>query len=429
MKPTINIGIIGLGTVGCGALQILRDNEAAIKMKVGSDLRVKKIADIDIEKKRPIEIDKSLLTTDAYDIINDPEIDIVVELIGGVKPAGQFIMDAIKSGKHIVSANKELIAREGHSLLEEAEKRKQDFFFEASVGGGIPIIRPLKICLAGNKIEEIIGIVNGTTNYILTKMSQDGKDFAEALADAQRLGYAEADPTNDIEGHDAGYKISILASIGFMSRVHTAEVYREGITKLTEKDTSFARELGYCVKLLAIAKQRNGTMELRVHPAFIRQSHPLASVNDVYNGIYVKGDAVGDVMFYGQGAGPMAAGSAVVGDIVEIARDINFGATGRISCTCFEEKTLLSMDDVVTKYYVRMQTEDKPRVLATIANVFGENEVSIESVLQKTRGNDGKAEIVWVTHEVREKNFRSAIAAIEKLPVVAEVSNWIRVED
>ncbi|MDO8684997.1 MAG: homoserine dehydrogenase [Armatimonadota bacterium] len=429
MKPTINIGIIGLGIVGCGALKILQENKNEIALKVGSELRVKRIADLDIERERPVEFDRSILTTDAYEIINDPEIDIVVELIGGVKPAGKFIMDAIKNGKHIVTANKALIAQEGHPLLEEAGNRKQDFFFEASVGGGIPIIRPLKICLAGNKIEQVIGIVNGTTNYILTRMSQDGQDFSDALAEAQRLGYAEADPTNDVEGFDAAYKISILASIAFTSRVDVKGVYHEGITKLTKRDTAYARDLGYCVKLLAIAKRNNGAMEIRVHPAFIPQTHPLASVNDVYNGIFVKGNAVGDVMFYGQGAGAMAAGSAVVGDIIDIARNINCGATGRISCTCFENKAMLSMDDVVTKYYIRMQTADRPKVLASIANIFGDNDVSIASVLQKTRGHNGEAEIVWITHEVKEKNFRTALAAIEKLPVVAQVSNWIRVED
>ncbi|MDO8588154.1 MAG: homoserine dehydrogenase [Armatimonadota bacterium] len=429
MKPTINIGIIGFGTVGCGALKILQENKDAIELKVGSSICVKRIADIDIERKRPVQYDPAILTTDAYQIINDPEIDIVVELIGGVNPAGKFILDAIKNGKQIVSANKELIAREGHGLLLEAGKRKQDFFFEASVGGGIPIIRPLKICLAGNRIEEIIGIVNGTTNFILTKMAQEGRDFGEVLAQAQSLGYAEADPTNDVEGHDAAYKIAILASIAFNSRVNVQEVYREGITKLSERDMSYARELGYCVKLLAIAKQHNGSMEIRVHPAFLPQSHPLASVNDVYNGIFVRGDAVGDVMFYGQGAGPMAAGSAVVGDIIDVARDINCGATGRICCTCFEDKAALSMDDVIAKYYIRMQTADQPGVLAGIASIFGENEVSIASVLQKGRGENGEAEIVWITHEVRELNFRTALDAIAKLPVVAQVSNWIRVED
>lgn len=429
MKPFINIGIIGFGTVGCGTLKILQENRKAIALKVGSEVRVTRIADIDIERKRQVEFDRSILTTDAYRIINDPEIDIVVELIGGVKPAGKFIMDAIRNGKHVVTANKELIAREGHALLIEAGERKQDFFFEASVGGGIPIIRPLKICLAGNRIEQVIGIVNGTTNYILTKMSQEGRDFGEALKQAQKLGYAETDPTNDIEGHDAAYKIAILASIAFNSRVDLAKVYHEGITKLTQRDMSYAEELGYCVKLLAIAKQRDGAIEIRVHPAFLPQAHPLASVNDVYNGIYVRGDAVGDVMFYGQGAGPMAAGSAVVGDIMEVARDINIGATGRICCTCFEDKSALSMDDVVAKYYIRMKTADRPGVLAKIASIFGANEVSIASVLQKTRGENGEAEIVWVTHEVQERNFRTALEEIEKLSVVAEVSNWIRVED
>jgi len=431
MRSAINIGMIGLGTVGCGALSILQENGDAIARKVGCELRVTRIADIDLDRERPVQFDRSILTNDAYQIINDPDVDIVVELIGGVSPAGRFIMDALKNGKHIVTANKELLAREGHSLLVEAGERKQDFSFEASVGGGIPIIRPLKIDLAGNRIEEVIGIVNGTTNYILTSMSQEGEDFGEALAEAQKLGYAEPDPTNDVEGHDAAYKIAILASIAFTSRVNVADVYHEGITSLTQRDTSYAEELGYCVKLLAIAKDRPNGMEIRVHPAFLPKSHPLASVNGVHNGIFVRGNAVGDVMFYGQGAGPMAAGSAVVGDIVDIARNIVCGATGRIACTCLDEKPVLPLGETITKYYVRMRTTDMPGVLAGVAGVFGENDVSLATVLQKTRGRgkNGQAEIVWITHEVKEENFRRALAKIESLPVVAQINACIRVEE
>ena len=428
MKPVINIGILGFGTVGCGTLQILQENRRSIELKVGSKIEVKRICDLDITTPRPIRVDPNILTTNADDVINDPEIDIVVETIGGVQPAGRFLMNAIKNGKHIVTANKELIAKEGHALLEEAGNRKQDLMFEASVGGGIPIIRPLKLCLAGNEIEEIKGIVNGTTNYILTRMSEAGSEFSDALREAQEKGYAEADPTNDIDGHDAAYKISILASIGFTSRVEVAEVYREGLRSVQREDTVIAEELGYKIKLLAIAKQINGAMQVRVHPTLLPFTHPLASIREVYNAIMVRGNAVGDVMFFGKGAGALAAGSAVVGDIIDVARNINFGATGKVACTCFEKRPMQTMDDVVSKYYARVIAEDKPRVLASIAQILGENDVSLESIVQHPmQGNE--ATLVFVTHEVPEPNFKKALSEIELLPVVKKIGSWIRVEE
>jgi homoserine dehydrogenase len=429
VKPVINIGIIGLGVVGCGAYRILRDNARLIELKVGSKLVVKQIADIDLERPRPIEFDRTVAVRDAYELVNNPEIDIVVELIGGVHPPYDYIMAAIKNGKHIVTANKELIAKEGHSLLVEAGARKQDFYFEASVGGGIPIIRPMKICLAGNVIREIKGIVNGTTNYILTRMAEGGKDFGQVLADAQERGYAERDPSNDVDGHDAAYKIAILAAIGFTSRVDVSRVHREGIRAVTQKDMAYARELGYSLKLLAIAKEIDGAMQVRVHPTMVPINHPLVSVTDVYNGIYVTGEPIGNVMFYGRGAGPEAAGSAVVGDIIDIARNINFGCTGRIACTCFEEKPMQTMDDVRCKHYIRMQTDDRPGVLASVANVLGENKVSIRTVMQKGGREDGSTEVIWVTHEAPEPAVRKSLETIRSLPVVNEVSNWIRVEE
>lgn len=428
MKDTINIGLIGFGIVGAGAVSILTENSASIERKVGSTLRIKKIADLDITTPRPVSVDKSILTTNADEIINDPEIDIVIETIGGVKPAGSFIRRSLENGKHVVTANKELIAKEGGSLLPYASERKLDLMFEASVGGGIPIIRPLKSCLAGNAILDIKGIVNGTTNYILTRMANEGLDYAQVLPDAQARGYAEANPTADVEGHDAAYKISILASIGFTSRVDVTKVYTEGITRISSEDMQYADALGYVIKLLAIAKQIDGAMLVRVHPTFVPKSHPLATVNDVFNGIFVRGSAVGEVMFYGRGAGSMAAGSAVVGDVIDIARNINAGSTGRIGCTCCDQRPMLSMDSVRSKNYIRIRTEDKPRVLASIATAFGENNVSIESVLQRVLP-DSTAEIVWLTHEADEPNTRRALESIRALPVVKEVCNWIRVEE
>ncbi|MBI2842395.1 MAG: homoserine dehydrogenase [Armatimonadetes bacterium] len=429
MKPVINVGIVGFGVVGCGAYRILQDNADLIERKVGSRIVVRQIADVDLERPRPVEFDRSIATRNPSELVNNPEIDIVVELMGGVQPAHHIVMTAIKNGKQIVTANKELIAKEGHSLLVEAGDRRQDFYFEASVGGGIPIIRPLKTCLSGDRIREIKGIVNGTTNYILSRMNQERKDFNEVLVDAQASGYAERDPTNDVDGHDAAYKIAILASIGFTSRVDVSQVYREGIRKVSQKDMAYASEFGYTIKLLAIAKEADGAMQIRVHPTMIPSSHPLASVMNVYNAVYVTGDPVGNVMFYGRGAGAEAAGSAVVSDIVDIARNINLGCTGRIPCTCFDEKPMQTMDDITCKHYIRMQTTDRPGVLATIANVFGENQVSLSIVTQKGVRSDGTAEVIWVTHEAPEPSVRKSLETIASLKVVNEVSNWIRVEE
>lgn len=429
MKPVINVGIVGFGVVGCGAYKILHDNAENIERKVGSKIVVKQIADVDWDRPRPVEFDRNITTQNPNELVSNPEIDIVVELIGGVQPAYHYAMTAIKNGKHVVTANKELLAKEGHALLVEAGERKQDFFFEASVGGGIPIIRAMKTCLTGDKIVDIKGIVNGTTNYILTRMADEQKDFSEVLSDAQRRGYAERDPTNDVDGHDAAYKIAILASIGFTSRVDVSKVYREGIKKVSQKDMAYAKEFGYTIKLLAIAKQVNESMQIRVHPTMIPTSHPLASVGNIYNAVYVTGDPVGNVMFYGPGAGADAAGSAVVGDIIDVARNINFGCTGRISCTCFDDRPMQSMDDVVCKHYIRMQTADKPGVLAMVANVFAENEVSLAIVTQKGVREDGSAEVIWVTHEAPEPSVRKSLETIESLQVVSEVSNWIRVEE
>lgn len=428
MKQQINVGMIGLGTVGTGALKVLIDNKDEIARKVGCPVNVIKVADLDITSERPVQFDKSILTTDVKDVNDNPDVDIVIETIGGVKPAKDFILRAMKNGKHVVCANKELIAKEGEEILGAASTNGVDFCFEGAVGGGIPIIRPLKTCLGANKIQEVMGIVNGTTNYILTKMSNEGRDFGDVLQEAQVAGYAEADPTADIEGHDAKYKLAILASIAFTSRVNVNEIYSEGITKIAAQDICYARELGYVIKLLAIAKRNGEEIEVRVHPTLIPASHPLASVNDVYNAIYVRGDFVQDVMFYGRGAGSLPTGSAVAGDVMDIARNINHGCNGRIACTCFDKREVRSIDLAETCYYMRLLVADQPGVLASIAQAFGDNSVSIASMVQKDMYGD-KAEIVMVTHRVVEKNFRKSIDAIAQLPTVAEVSNWLRVEE
>ena len=339
-------------------------------------------------------------------------------------------MRALKNGKQVVTANKEMIAKEGHDLMELASAKSLDFQFEGSVAGGIPIIQPMKNGLSGNRISEVMGIINGTTNYILTKMTQEHADFATVLAEAQQHGYAEIDPTNDIEGYDAQYKIAILSSIAFTSRVNVNEVHVEGISRAAKEDFLWAEELGYVIKLVGIARREgdNG-MQVRVHPTLLPKNHPLASTNDVYNAILVRGDSVGDVMFYGRGAGSGPTGSAVVGDIMDVCRNLKTGSTGRIACTCFDNKTMLPFEEVNTRHYLRMRVQDKPKVLASIATVLGNNDISIETVVQKaTTDIIDEAEIVWVTHKSLCKNVTKALKQIKELSVVLEVCNWLIVE-
>lgn len=427
-KECIQIGILGLGVVGSGTVALLEKNRSEIEQKIGCAFAIKRIAVRDPDKRRPVEVDRSLLTTNAYDILDDPEIDIVCELIGGVEPAREFVLRALEQGKQVVTANKEMIAKEGHDLMEAASRNRLDFQFEGSVAGGIPIIQPMKNALSGNQIQEVLGIINGTTNYILTKMTQEHADFADVLAEAQAHGYAEADPTSDIEGYDAQYKIAILASIAFTSQVPVGDVYVEGITHIAKDDIACADELGYIIKLVGVARRVGSQqMQVRVHPVLLAKSHPLAATNDVYNAILVKGESVGDVMFYGRGAGAGPTGSAVVGDIMDVCRNLRFGSTGRVSCTCFGQRSILPIDDVVTRHYLRMTVLDKPKVLAAIASVLGDFGISIESVVQKAT-HHGQAEIVWVTHEAPGRNVRGALHEIRTLPVVVAVSNWIRVE-
>lgn len=427
MDQGIQVGLLGLGTVGGGVFKVLQAHADDIACKVGVPVTVKKILVRDKSKLRRAAVHAALLTTDAADILEDPGIQIVVELMGGEQPALAYMLQAFQNGKHVVTANKDVVARHGRELFSTAAEQRVDFEFEGSVAGGIPIIRPLKQCLAGNKISDVIGIVNGTTNFMLTKMTQEGADYAAVLTQAQQLGYAEADPTADVEGLDAARKIAILASIAFGTRVTVDDVYVEGITRLTPEDIAYAGELGFVVKLLAIAREREGAIEVRVHPAFVPKMHPLAAVNDVFNAIFVRGDAVGETMFYGRGAGEMPTASAVVADIIDVARDIVHGSSGRILCTCFSHRPLRPIEETASPFYIRLRVQDKPGVLAAIASAFGAQQVSLHSVLQKRR-IDTDAEVVLVTYRVQEANLRLAIKTLEGLPVVTEVNNVIRVE-
>jgi homoserine dehydrogenase len=422
----IGVGLLGMGTVGRGVYRILKDNKTIIEKRAGVPITVKKVLVRDTAKNRDIEIPEGLLTTDINDILDDPGIDIVVELLGGIRPALEYSLRALGKNKSLVTANKDMIALHGQELFAAAEIGRRDLFFEGSVAGGIPIIRPLKECLAANRITRVIGIINGTTNYMLTRMSKEGLDFRQALEEAQALGYAEADPSADVEGFDAARKLAILASIAFNTRIPLEKVYVEGVTRITAEDIAYAANLNYVIKLLGIARENADGVEVRVHPTLLPKNHPLASVNDVFNAIFVTGDAVGDVMFYGRGAGEMSTASAVAADVMNAARNLANNCPGMTGCTCFEEKQIKAMGLTATKYYIRIDVADKPGVLASIAYIFGNNNVSLASVIQHTSGKS--AELVLITHEVFEQNLQAALKGIKELPVVNEVSNVIRVE-
>ena len=420
----IKIGLLGLGTVGTGVYKLIGRRADIMDKTIGAELEIKKILVHNMNKKRE-GIDPSLLTDDWREIIEDDEIQIVVEVMGGMEPAKTIIHEALRAGKNVVSANKDLIAEEGRILLDTAQENGKDFLFEAAVAGGIPIIRPLKQCLAANEISDVLGIVNGTTNYILTKMFEDGMEFEDALRQAQELGYAEADPTADVEDLDAGRKVAIMASIAFHSRVVFSDVYTEGITKITAADIEYAREFDSVIKLLGVARSTETGIEVGVYPMMIGKDHPLASVRDSFNAVFIHGDAVDDAMFYGRGAGEMPTASAVVGDVIDAARDLAYGCTGRISCTCYRQIPVKDFGEVENKFFLRMQVENRPGVLAQIACVFGEHNVSIARVVQKNARKD-QAELVIVTEKVKEKHMKNALGELGGMDSISEISSVIR---
>lgn len=421
---TIKAALLGLGTVGGGVYKLVQRQKEEMVKKAGANLEITRILVHNMNKQRE-GVDASLLTDNWKEIVEDPEISIVIEVMGGIEPAKTMILEALCAGKNVVTANKDLVAVHGRELLDAAQENQVDFLFEAAVAGGIPIIRPLKQCLAVNEIDEVIGIVNGTTNYILTKMFEDGMDFSEALAKATELGYAEADPTADIEGLDAGRKVAILASIAFHSRVVFDDVYTEGITKISAKDVAYAKEFGSVIKLLGVAHNREDGIEVAVYPMMLPKNHPLASVRDSFNAVFVHGDALDDAMFYGRGAGELPTASAVMGDVIDIIRDIQFACTGRISCTCYKNTPVKSADDVKNKFFVRMQVTNKPGVLARIASMFGEHKVSISKVIQKVI-TDGGAELVIVTEAVKEYHMQDALMHLREMDTTQEISSVIR---
>jgi len=425
-KQITKIALLGAGTIGGSVITVLRENKDIITQRAETEIQIKNILVL------PHEIPKlqaqGLPATNNYDeILDDPEISIVVELMGGLF-AKDYMIKALERGKSVVSANKDVVAQYGSELFDTAEKNHVDFLFEASVGGAIPIIMPLKRSLTGNKISEILGIVNGTTNYMLTKMTENGADYDTVLKEAQAKGYAEANPAADVEGKDAARKIAILASIAFNSRVQFDDVSIEGITKITPKDIQHAANLGYVVKLLAIGKESDLGVDVRVHPVLLPKNHPLASVNGVFNAIFVKGYPINEAMFFGPGAGFPTA-SAVISDIIEIARGMQTKSVGRFGCTCYNKKPICPIEETVSSYYIRLLVDDKPGVLGAIATTFGNAGVSLTSVAQTSSTVENHAELVVVTHKVKHKNILAAQEELKKLAVVDEISSVMRVEN
>lgn len=426
----INIGLIGFGNVGMGVVKILQQRKSLLAQKIGVEIVIKKICDKDLGKKRDVSIDKALLTSNAHEIINDPQIDIIVELMGGINPAKEFILAALKKGKHVVTANKALLAEHGNELFSEAAQRGKNIYFEASVGAGIPIIKSIKEGLVANKFTSIFGIVNGTSNYVLTQMSKQGCSFANALASAKAKGFAEKDPTFDIEGIDSAHKLVLLTYLAFGKIVSLKDIFIEGISQISAADIIYAKELGYEIKLLAIAKKENDELEVRVHPTFLPQEHLLSSVDGVINAIYVSSDLAGDLMFYGPGAGQLPAASAVVSDIVDLTQDVKAGLF-RPTLNSVEDnsiKGLRKITEFENKYYIRIMAVDKPGVLAKVAGILAKFGISIASVSQKERLKSQVVPVVMVSHEVKEKNLRNAIKLIDKLRDIKEKSVAIRIE-
>ena len=431
----IRVGLIGFGTVGAGVVKILQQNADLIEKRMGTKIVLKRVADLDLETDRGVKLSPGVLTKNAEDVIGDPEIDIVMELVGGIEPARTFIRKAIQNGKHIVTANKALLALHGDEIVRLAQRHRVDVNFEASVGGGIPLIRSIKEGLVANRIRSVFGILNGTSNYILSKMTDEGGGFKEVLKEAQRKGYAEADPTYDIEGIDAAHKLTILIRLAFGTSLQFKEVFISGVSGITPLDIQFSREFGYRIKLLAIAKLDGGKMEARVHPTMLPEGHLLSTVGSVFNAIYIQGDAVGPTLFYGQGAGQMPTGSAVVSDLVDLGRNILIGATGRrvpllsFQPSAIEKISLKKMDEVVVPFYMRFSALDRPGVLSKISGILGKNEISISSVIQKGRKVKGAVPIVMMTHEAKEKNVRRALQQIDTLGVIVGKTMTIRVEN
>ncbi|MCY6372150.1 homoserine dehydrogenase [Clostridium ganghwense] len=423
----VKIALLGLGNVGTGVCKILNTNKEEIRNRAGYDIEIAKILVRDVNKKRDVNVPEGVITASPEEILDDESIKIVVEVMGGTDPAKDYMIRAMKAKKHVVTANKLAIATLGDELIGTAKEEGVMLKYEASVAGGIPIIDTINESLTANKIKEIVGIINGTTNYILTKMYLENMDFETALKEAQEMGYAEADPTSDVEGYDAVYKLGILTSLAFGTKVDSDLIYREGISNIKSIDIEYAKEFGYVIKLLAIVKEIDNVLELRVHPTMISTRHPLANVNDSFNAVLLKGNAVGDLMLYGRGAGDLPTGSAVVGDIISILKD-NMEIKNEVNKIELSAKQINNMENTESQYYIRATVKDVPGVLGEISAILGNNNVSVLSVIQKSKGQEFVT-IVFVTHKTLEGNINKSISAIEQLSSVQKIENVIRVEN
>jgi len=432
-KSSIAVGMVGFGTVGAGVAKILLDNAALIRRRVGVPVELVRIADLDTTRDRGVLLPPGVLTADLRQVLDDPSIDIVLELIGGYDTAKRLILEAVAKGKQVVTANKALLAVHGEEIFEAASRRRVDLGFEASVGGGIPVIRALTQGLAGNTLLSMYGIINGTSNYILSRMTREGQRFDTVLADAQKAGYAEADPTFDVAGIDSAHKLTIMVTLAYGSPVNFKEIFTEGITHLTPLDIAYAHEFGYTIKLLGIAKLHENDVEARVHPTMIPSDSPVAGVDGVYNAIQLVGDSVGDIVLYGQGAGSLPTGSAVVSDVIDIARNLLSGASGRVPAASFQQDQrrplrIRPMEEITSLYYLRFMVVDRPGVLSQIAGVLGTHGISISSVIQKGRKEGQTVPVVIMTHAAREREVQTALQDINRMSFISEPTTLIRVE-
>jgi homoserine dehydrogenase len=430
----ISLGLIGFGTIGAGVVKLLQESGDLIEKRLGARLVLKRIADLDIKTPRVVQVAADILTTNAKDILDDPDIQIVIELMGGYEPSRTFIMEAMTRKKHVVTANKALLATYGNEIFQAANREKVDIRFEASVGGTIPIIKTLKESLVANRIKSLMAIMNGTSNYILSNMTDEGKAFADVLKEAQALGFAEADPTFDVEGIDTAHKLAITLSLAYGKRVDIASIYREGISQISQQDIEFAREFGYRIKLLALAFERGDLVEARIHPTMIPFDHILANVNSNFNAFHIIGSASGSVFLYGQGAGMMPTASAVISDIVDISREILNDVSRLVPYRSLGEDIiddirLVPFSEIQTNYYFRFMAADKAGVLSKIAGILGEMNISIVSVIQKGRKKDGAVPVVMTTHKARERDVQEALQRIDQLDIVHEPTVVIRIED
>ncbi|MFM9280154.1 homoserine dehydrogenase [Paenibacillus jiagnxiensis] len=427
MKP-VKVGLLGLGTVGTGVVRIVEGNQEDLRSQVGSPIVVEKIAVKNLVKTRNVAVEQSKLTGDPWDVINDPEIDVIIEVMGGVEQTKAYLLQALENGKHIVTANKDLMALHGAEILAKAQEKQCDVFYEASVAGGIPIIRTLIEGFSSDRIIRIMGIVNGTTNYILTKMSQEGASYEEVLREAQELGYAESDPTSDVEGLDAARKMAILATLGFRSNVELGDVSVKGISQISSEDIAFAKKLGYEMKLLGIAERNGDQFNISVQPTMVSQSHPLASVNGVFNAVYVHGEAVGETMFYGAGAGELPTATSVVADLVAVVKNLKLGVNGLKAIAPYKPRLLTSDEEVFSKNFILLHVDDKAGVLAQITQVFAEFGVSLASVVQQPNEHNPNAEIIIITHSASKANMQKVLNHFESLEVIRRIKSVYRVE-